>query len=95
MELSLLITSPTELRRLGVEGLKLTSSTVQEALTNNPGDIEAAAHDVLSLWRKQYEDQVEAFNDLSAALIKCGMNKQAAQLLAHQHRPLSASHRGK
>ena len=37
VKLSMLITSPTELMRLGKEGLKLPESTVQSALINNPG----------------------------------------------------------
>ena len=59
----------------------LPESTVLSALADNPGDIHEAAYSVLSTWRKTYEDQVEAFNDLITALKKCHMNQLAAQLL--------------
>ena len=56
VKLSRLITTETELMRLGKEGLKLHESFVQSALTDNPGDIHYAAFDVLSRWRKRYKD---------------------------------------
>ena len=82
VELSGLITTPTELTRLGVEGLKLPESKVQSAITHNPGSIRRAAYFVLSTWHKMYKDPVEAFNDLVAALKKCDMNQLASQLQA-------------
>ena len=80
VKLSRLITTETELRRFGIEGLKIPESNIQSALTNNLGDIRAAAYRVLSTWRKKYEDQSEAFRDLVAALEKCDMNQYTSQL---------------
>ena len=80
VKLSRLITTETELRRFGIEGLKLPESNIQSALTNNPGDIRMAAHSVLSPWRKKYQDQSVAFRDLVAALEKCDMNQFTTQL---------------
>ena len=58
MGLGRLITSPAELTRLGVEGLKLPESKVQSALTYNPGNIHMAAFHVLSEWCETYKDPV-------------------------------------
>ena len=80
LKLSGWITSPTDLRKLGIEGLKLPESTIQSALTDNPGAIQAAAYSVLSTWRKKYEDPVAAFNNLVTALRKCWMHKFASNL---------------
>ena len=85
LKLSHSITTPTELRRLGIEGLKLKSSTIQSALTNNPGDIHEAALRVLSTWRAQYRYQSEAFREIIAALKKCHMNQLALQLTEKCH----------
>ena len=81
LDLSRLITSQTELRILVIKGLKLSESTVQSALTDNPGDIHAAAYFVLRTWRYWQEDQVAAFNDLVTALKKCRMNQLESKLL--------------
>ena len=82
-KLSRSITTPTELKTLGIESLKIPESNIQSALTNNRGDIRAAAYRVLSTWRKKYEDPSEAFRDLVAALEKCDMNQYASQLQPH------------
>ena len=80
VDLSLLIATTSDLRTLGIEGLKLPESTIQSALTDNPTDIQEAAYSVLSEWWKRQEDRVAAFNDLVATLKKCGMKK--SQLVA-------------
>ena len=80
VKLSRLITTETELRRLGIEGLKITESNIQSALTDIAGNIRMAAHSVLSPWRRKYQDQSEAFRDLIAALEKCDMNQYTSQL---------------
>ena len=81
LKLSGLITSPTDLRKLGIEGLKLSANKIQSALTNNPGDIQEAALSVLSDWKKSYLDRSAAFRDLVTALRKCGMNQLVSKLL--------------
>ena len=81
MELSRLITTKTDLRRLGIEDLKLPASRVESALADNPGKIHMAAWSLLMTWREMYEDPVEAFNDLFTALKKCHMNILASKLL--------------
>ena len=80
VKLSRSITTETELRRLGIEGLRIPESNIQSALTDNRGDIRAAAYRVLSTWRKKYQDQSVAFGDLVAALEKCDMNQYTSQL---------------
>ena len=80
VKLSHWITTETELRRLSIEGLKIPESNIQSALTNNRGNICAAAYRVLSTWQKKYEDESVAFRDLVAALEKCDMNQYTSQL---------------
>ena len=80
VKLSRLITSPTELKTLGIEGLKIPESNIHSALTDNAGDIRMAAHSVLSPWRRKYQDQSVAFGDLVAALENCDMNQYTSQL---------------
>ena len=80
LDLSRLIATKSDQRTLGIKGLKLPESTIQSALTDNPGDIHGAAYSVLSEWWKRQEDPVAASNALVAALKRCRMKKP--QLLA-------------
>ena len=79
-KLSLWISSPKDLRNLGLKGLKLPANKIDSALANKRGDIHAAAYSVLSPWRKKYEDETVAFRDLVAALRECRMNQYVSQL---------------
>ena len=68
------ITSEQEFRDLGHNVLKLPGNTVNLALANKR-DIDLAAHQILQIWFKQYENEKEAFETLVSSLKKCGMNQ--------------------
>ena len=80
LDVSHLIVTRGDLRTLVIKGLKFPESTIQSALTDNPGDIHGAAYRVLSEWWKRQEDPVAASNELVTALKRCRMKKP--QLLA-------------
>ena len=63
-----------ELQRLGEVVLKLPENKIRSALTTNPGDIQTAAHDVLSDWVRQQTDRKTAFKRLRDALVKNQMS---------------------
>ena len=68
VELSERVSTEKELRKLGVQVLKLPDYPVKTALTNNPRCIQSAAYDVLNLWSKQYRRRQDAYADLKTSL---------------------------
>ena len=64
---------------LGIKGLELPDFKIKSALYDNKS-IQSAAYEVLSSWRKQYENSEEAFQNQIAALVKVEMNQLATEL---------------
>ena len=75
------ITTRSDLLTLGLNGLKLSRSVIQTALTNHQGDINSAAHSVLQKWFQEYENGEDALTDLQSVLHKSGMSNLASQLV--------------
>ena len=70
--LSTRTTNKGELNKLAYRGLKLEIEDVESAFSNNPNDIQSAAHKILTIWfQKQTKESV--LSVLHAALQECGM----------------------
>ena len=73
------ITDKNELLSLGEVVLKLPHYEVRSAITNNPGSIQASAHDVLSVWVRQQTNRKTAYNELYDALINSQISYLATE----------------
>ena len=78
-QLSTKITNKGELSKLAYRGLKLESEGVESALSNNPSDIQSAAHKILKTWL-QKQTKENALGALHAALQECGMKGLSDEL---------------
>ena len=63
---------------MGTKGLKLPSSVIESALTDNPGDIHGAAYKVLSDWHTQQENPT--LHEFLVAVRRSEMHHPAAEL---------------
>ena len=79
-ELSKRITSESELRNLGITGLRLSKYIIHAAMTDHPRHIQDAAYDVISEWVKQQENMEVAYKTLLQCLKRCQMNQLMAEL---------------
>ena len=61
------------LEKLAYRGLTLEHHQVESALKNHPSDIQTAAYEILSAWSKDYENRVQAYSNLKAALQECDL----------------------
>ena len=77
--LSTKITNKGELSKLAYRGLKLEIEDVESALSNNPNDIQSAAHKVLRTWL-QKQTKESALGALHAALQECEMKGLSDEL---------------
>ena len=66
-KLSKVITGETELRTLGIQGLKMEAKAVERHITNHH-DITSAAYHVLFEWLDGHEDRKVAYELLCDAL---------------------------
>ena len=78
--LSTRITNKGELSKLAYRGLKLEIEDVESALSNNPNDIQSAAHKVLRTWL-QKQTKITALGALHTALQECGMKGLSDELI--------------
>ena len=74
------IADKNELLRLGEVVLKLPDHRIRSALTNNPGSIQSAAYDVLSIWVRQQRNRKTAYSELQNSLINNEMSYLAKEL---------------
>ena len=77
--LSTRITNKGELNKLAYRGLKLEIEDVESALSNNPSDIQSAAHKILRTWL-QKQTKESALGALHTALQECGMKGLSDEL---------------
>ena len=68
-----MIESGEMLINLGINGLYIEESIMKRELHNNPKEINIAAHNVLSRWRKRFEDPRIAYKVLCDALRSAGL----------------------
>ena len=78
-ELAQRITSEKELLDLGLNILHLPEYKIKSSLHNNK-DIELAAHEALSNWRKNQCSSEEAYKNLHTALCDHGWRQRAEEL---------------
>ena len=72
-KLSGYITSESDIRHLGLIGLKLPGHVIDTTINNNRSEINMAAYKVLHQWEKSQSDLKEAYATLCAALKQSGM----------------------
>ena len=71
--LASMIESEEMLINLSINGLYIEESIVKKELHNNPKEINTAAHNVLSCWRRRFEDPGIAYKALCDALRSAGL----------------------
>ena len=81
VKISQRLTNYGNLRSLAYRGLKLEHQEIETSITNNPNDVQSAAHDILQTWSKQKETREEAFGDIYAALQESQLEMLAEELL--------------
>ena len=67
-KLSRRLTAQSDVRKLGLEGLGLTSEDVDRHLTDHSNDIVTAAYYMLCYWCKSQENRTIAYKNISKAL---------------------------
>ena len=81
VKLSQRLTNYGNLRSLGYRGLKLEHEEIETSITNNPNDVQSAAHSILQTWSKQQETREKAFSEMYAALQESQLQMLAEELL--------------
>ena len=73
-KLSLTLTTQSEVRELGIEGLGLPSEHIDRHLTDHSNDIAVAAYYMIYYWCKSQENRTIAYQRMCKALKRVGMN---------------------
>ena len=91
LTLSRELTKVSELRHLGLNGLKLEGNTIDTILNNNERDIGEAAYKILQEWCQRQKNEHKAYTKLLKALTKCGFDKMATELKKSVEKPKVSS----
>ena len=81
VRLSQRLTNYGNLRSLAYRGLKLEHEEIETSITNNPNDVQSAAHYILQTWVKQQETREKAFSGIYLALKESQLQMLADELL--------------
>ena len=68
-------------RCLAYRGPKLEHEEIETSITNNPNDVQSAAHGILQTWSKQQETREKAFTEIYAALQESQLQMLAEELM--------------
>ena len=73
LRLSQHINNEADLRKLATLGLEVDENIIDSCITKKRPDISAAAHDILKVWRRSYEDQSVAYTKLCQILYQVSL----------------------
>ena len=80
LRLSKKLTSVNDLRRLGIDGLRLEATKVDSCKQNNPNDIISAAYDLLTEWSKSQPNKITASKNIREALKRAEMSSLIVEI---------------
>ena len=89
--LSRKITKVSDLRYIGLKGLKLKGNTIDTILNNNEKDTGEAAYKILQEWYQHQKNKHKAYTKLLKALQKCDFDMIATELKNSVEKPASSS----